>query len=78
MVAEGRSTGGKDYLVQLIPWEYEHGPDSPLLRVALDKKLLEIVSLYLGMWPRLHAVGAWLNFPSAGRAQAGPALASRS
>jgi hypothetical protein len=65
MVAEGRSAGGKDYLVQLIPWEYEHAADSPLLRVALDKKLLEIVSLYLGMWPRLHAVGAWLNFPSA-------------
>jgi hypothetical protein len=65
-IVEGRSKGGKDYLVQLIPWEYEHGPDSPLLRLALDKKLLEIVSLYLGMWPRLHAVGAWLNFPSAG------------
>jgi hypothetical protein len=63
---EGRSSGGsKDYLVQLIPFGQEFSSDSPLLRVALDKKLLEIVSLYLGMWPRLNAIAAWLNFPSA-------------
>src|SRR5262245_29574547 len=63
-LSEGHSLSGKDYLVQRIPWDYKHGPDSPLVAVALDEKLLEIVSLYLGMWPRLHAIGAWLNFPS--------------
>jgi hypothetical protein len=65
-IERGSSTGNKDYLVQLVPFTYEHAPDSPLLRVALDKKLLEIVSLYLGMWPRLSAISAWLNFPSGG------------
>jgi hypothetical protein len=64
-IAGDLSSRAKDYLVQLVAWEQEHSPDSPLLRLALDKKLLEIVSLYLGMWPRLHAIGAWLNFPSA-------------
>jgi hypothetical protein len=54
----------KGFLVELIKWEQEHNLDSPLMRVALDRKLLEIISLYLGMWPRLHAIGAWLNFPT--------------
>jgi hypothetical protein len=64
LIDSGASGDGKEYLVRLIPFGQEFAPDSPLLRLALDKKLLEIVSLYLGMWPRLHAVGAWLNFPS--------------
>jgi len=38
--------------------------DSPLLQVALDPRLLEIVACYLGMWPCLHSVGAWLNYPT--------------
>lgn len=63
-LARGTSDYGKDYLIPLIHWEYEHSPDSPLIRLALDRKLLEIVSSYLGLWPRLHAVGAWLNFPT--------------
>jgi len=54
----------KDYLVRVVPWDLQHRPDSPMLKVALDKTLLEIVSAYLGMWPRLHAIGAWLNFPT--------------
>ena len=38
-------------------------PDDPLLHVALDRKLLEIVAGYLGMWPCLNSVGVWLNYP---------------
>jgi hypothetical protein len=64
-IASGSSGYHKDYIVQLIPGDYEHAPNSPLLRLALDRKLLEIVSHYLGMWPRLHGIAAWLNFPSA-------------
>lgn len=60
---------GKDYLVRVIPWELEHASDSPLLKLALDRKLLEIVAAYLGMWPRLHAIGAWLNFPTVNEAK---------
>jgi hypothetical protein len=59
----------KDYLVHLIPSDQKHGPDSPIFRLALNRKLLEIISLYLGMWPRLHAMSAWLNLPSAGEAK---------
>ena len=64
IVRSGLDANGKDYLVRVVPWDLQHLPDSPLLRLALDKTLLEIVSAYLGMWPRLHAVGAWLNFPT--------------
>lgn len=65
--ANGQDAGArknKDYLVTLVDWKQEHGPDSPLLKLALDKKLLEIVASYLGMWPRLHAIGAWMNVPT--------------
>ena len=67
-IARGSSDYKKSYLVNLLPWEHEHALDSPLIRLALDKKLLETVSLYLGLWPRLHAIGAWLNFPTDGDA----------
>jgi hypothetical protein len=60
---------GKDYIVRVIPWELEHASDSPLLRLALDRKLLEIIAAYFGMWPRLHAIGAWLNFPTVNEAK---------
>ena len=65
-IARGVSDLDKPYVVDLIPRDLEHDAESPLVRLALDKKLLEIVSLYLGLWPRLHALEAWLNFPTAG------------
>ena len=67
----------KDFLVELVKWEQEHDADSPLLRVGLDPKLLEIVASYLGMWPCLHAIGAWLNFPTEGKPKGVATLASR-
>lgn len=60
---------GKDYLVRLVPWEQEHSAESALIRLGLDQTLLETVAAYLGMWPRLHAVGAWLNFPTENEAK---------
>jgi hypothetical protein len=69
VLTKGLETKGKDYLVRVVPWDLQHSPDSPLLKVALDKTLLEIVSAYLGMWPRLHAIGAWLNFPTEAEAK---------
>lgn len=54
----------KDFLVDLVPSQGRIPSSSPLLKLALDTKLLEIVSSYLGLWPRLHSVGAWLNYPT--------------
>jgi hypothetical protein len=59
----------KDFLIHLVPPDAKHGPDSPLLRLALDKKLLEIVSLYMGMWPSLQSMSAWLNLPTSDQAK---------
>jgi hypothetical protein len=67
-IAKGTSDYKKSYLVNLLPWDHEHDVDGPVMRLALDPKLLETVSLYLGLWPRLHAIGAWLNFPTEGDA----------
>ena len=64
IVAGGGTDHSKSYLVFLIPWDAEHLADSPLIKLGLDKKLLGIVSSYLGLFPQLHAIGAWLNFPT--------------
>jgi len=69
ILRNGQETKGKNYIVRVVSKELECDSDSPLLKVALDKTLLEIVSAYLGMWPRLHAVGAFLNFPTAEEAK---------
>ena len=63
-VAGGTSDDKKSFLVRLVSPEENHPSDSPLLKLALDNKLLEIVSQYLGLWPRLHSIGAWVNFPT--------------
>lgn len=65
MLAEGRNAdSGKDYLIRLVPFDEPHGPDSQFLRLALDTKLLRSVAAYFGLWPQLHAIGSWLNFPT--------------
>jgi len=62
--ARDGSKGEKEFLVDLVSFPGGVPEDHPLLRVALDQKLLEIVSTYLGLWPRLHSLSAWLNFPT--------------
>ena len=54
--------GVKDFRIDLI----SRGVSAahPVLKVALDVRLLEIVAAYLGMWPSLHSIGAWLNYPT--------------
>lgn len=64
ILKNGQEAKGKDYIIRVMPKDLEYGSDSPLLKVALDKTLLEIVAGYLGLWPRLHAIGAFLNFPT--------------
>jgi len=59
----------KDFIIHLISRDKAFSKDSPVVKVAADKKLLEIVSSYLGMWPRLHAASAWLNYPTEGEAK---------
>ena len=59
----------KEFLVHLASYRDGMPADDPLLKVALDRKLLEIVSSYLGLWPCLHSVGAWLNYPTDAPAQ---------
>ena len=54
--------GVKDFRIDLIARAIP--VTSPLLNVALDVRLLEIVAAYLGMWPSLHSIGAWLNYPT--------------
>lgn len=67
-IARGRSDYVKSYVVHLVGWDEEHSADSPIIKLALDKKLLKIIASYFGLWPRLHAVGAWVNFPTEGEA----------
>jgi hypothetical protein len=54
----------KDFLINLVRYGNGVPPDEPLLRVALDQRLLEIVAGYLEMWPTLFSIAAWLNYPT--------------
>jgi hypothetical protein len=54
----------KRYLVDLVDYPEGIDADDSLLKLALDEKLLEIVAGYLGLWPRLHSIAAWLNYPT--------------
>lgn len=54
--------GKKSFRVDLVKGAMR--ASHPLLKVALDVKLLEIVAAYLGMWPALHSIGGWLNYPT--------------
>jgi hypothetical protein len=65
IIAGDRSKAGKkDFLINLVKYGKGVPPDEPLLKVALDPQLLEIVAEYLDLWPTLHAIGAWLNYPT--------------
>jgi hypothetical protein len=54
----------KQFLVHLASYERGIDVDDPVLKVAIDQKLLEIVASYLGLWPCLHSIDAWLNYPT--------------
>jgi hypothetical protein len=54
----------KDFIIHLVSRLDELSKNDPILKVALDTKLLEIVSSYLGVWPQLYSVSAWLNYPT--------------
>jgi hypothetical protein len=56
----------KKFMVNLVSYADGVPASDPVLRVALDTKLLEIVAAYLGLWPVLHSVDAWLNYPTDG------------
>ena len=60
----------KDYIIHLVDFHEPLDGDNPLLRLALDERLLSTVAGYLGMWPMLHSVGAWLNFSNEDTAKA--------
>ena len=56
----------KKFMVSLVSYPDGVPASDPVLKVALDRKLLEIVAAYLGLWPVLHSVDAWLNYPTDG------------
>lgn len=66
-VVSGASVHGGDqkkFLVRLASYPDGIAADDPLLQVALDTTLLQIVASYLGLWPCLYSVEAWLNYPT--------------
>lgn len=59
----------KDFMIHLMTYPDGVPVDDPLLAVALDQRLLEIVGSYLGLWPSLYSVSAWLHYPTDAPAQ---------
>ena len=63
-LASGHKEGQhKNYLIHIVDFNETLPADHPLLGLALDERLLQIVANYMGMWPQLHAIGSWYNFP---------------
>jgi hypothetical protein len=62
--AEARSDRQKNFVLHLASYPKGIAADEPLLKLALDRKLLEIASSYLGLWPCLFSIEAWLNYPT--------------
>jgi hypothetical protein len=67
--SQRNDSNNKKYLVHIVPITQVHTPESSLLKLALDPRLLAIVGDYLGVWPRLISIGSWLNFPTPAEAQ---------
>ena len=59
----------KDFMIHLVKYPDGIPVDDPLLAVALDRRLLEIVGSYLGLWPSLYSISAWLHYPTDAPAQ---------
>lgn len=57
----------KDYVHHLFHTELR--PESPMVRFALQPGLLEVAAGYLGLWPVLHSLFVWANFPTPGPAR---------
>lgn len=64
IIAKGQSEEkNKNYLIHLVDFHNVIKTDNPLLKLALDERLLKIVADYMGLVPQLHAIGSWYNFP---------------
>lgn len=60
----GRNSGQhKDYLVNIIEFDAPMPADHPVVRLASDERILSAVAEYMGMWPQIHAIGSWYNYP---------------
>jgi hypothetical protein len=64
------TAGGKDYLVRLRDSWQSLPPDDLWLRIGLSPALLDVVSSYLGLWPKLNFVDVWYTVPSPAERQA--------
>ena len=59
----------KDFMIHLVSYPDGIPAEDRLLAVALDRKLLEVVASYFGLWPSLYSINAWLHYPTDARAQ---------
>ncbi|MEJ7645962.1 MAG: phytanoyl-CoA dioxygenase family protein [Chryseolinea sp.] len=65
---EFKQRGGKDFFSQLLkPEDYEL--DSPIMRFALDEKLLNTTALYIGTAPYLQSIELLYSRPVTGPAK---------
>ena len=56
----------KDFMIELVAYPDGIAADDPLLAIALDRKLLEVIASYFGLWPSLYYISAWLHYPTEG------------
>ena len=59
-----RRREGKEFVVRKYSYEVELGLEDPWLRMALDRRLLDLANAYLGMWSKLEYLDLWYTPPT--------------
>jgi hypothetical protein len=54
---------GKEFVVRLLSYGVDIGPDDPWFRVCASRRMLDIANTYLQMWSKLEYVDVWYSVP---------------
>jgi phytanoyl-CoA dioxygenase PhyH len=60
---ELRRRAGKEFLVRMYDTGGVVGLDDTWLGICLSRKLVDIASTYLGLWPKLEYIDLWYSLP---------------
>jgi hypothetical protein len=58
-----RVRAGKEFVVRLLSYGIELGPDDPWFATCASHRMLDIANTYLGLWSKLEYVDMWYSVP---------------
>ncbi len=58
-----RVRAGKEFVVRMLSYGVEVGPDDPWLGACLSHRMLDVANSYLRMWSKLEYLDVWYSVP---------------